>query len=103
MKLTFAAIAIAAACRGTTEPRPAQTMAELEAQLEALRAKYHIAGMSAAIATDQQIAWTKQFGLADLAANRAPSDSTVFHLASLTKPFAATVILQLVDEGKVSL
>jgi hypothetical protein len=28
------------------------------------------------------------------------SDTTVFHLASLTKPFASTVILQLVDEGK---
>jgi CubicO group peptidase (beta-lactamase class C family) len=27
----------------------------------------------------------------------------VYHLASLTKPFAATVLLQLVEEGKVSL
>lgn len=103
MKLTFAAIAIAAACRGVTEPRPAQTMAELEAQLESLRAKYHIVGMSAAITKDQEIPWTKQFGLADIAGNRAVIDSTIFHLASLTKPFAATVILQLVDEGKVSL
>jgi CubicO group peptidase (beta-lactamase class C family) len=33
----------------------------------------------------------------------ASSDTTSFHLASLTKPLAATVILQLVDEGKVSL
>jgi CubicO group peptidase (beta-lactamase class C family) len=35
----------------------------------------------------------------------APSvtDTTVFHLASLTKPLASTVIMQLVDEGKVSL
>jgi CubicO group peptidase (beta-lactamase class C family) len=31
------------------------------------------------------------------------SDTTVFHLASLTKPVAATVILQLVEEGRVSL
>lgn len=31
------------------------------------------------------------------------SDTTVFHLASLTKPLASTVVLQLVDEGKVSL
>ncbi len=103
MKITLAAITIALACRGATEPPPAETMAELEARLEALRAKYHVAGMGAAIAKDQAIVWTKQFGRADIASGRPVIDSTVFHLASLTKPFAATVILQLVDEGKVSL
>jgi CubicO group peptidase (beta-lactamase class C family) len=103
MKTTITAIAIALACRGATEPEPARTMAELEARLESLRAKHHVAGMSAAIAKDQAIVWTKQFGHADVAADRPVNDSTVFHLASLTKPFAATVILQLVDEGKVSL
>lgn len=103
MKLIAAAIAIAAGCRMSSEPVPAQTMAELETQLDALRERYHIAGLSAVIAKDQAIAWRKGFGLADLATSRPIIDSTVFHLASLTKPFAATVILQLVEEGKVSL
>jgi CubicO group peptidase (beta-lactamase class C family) len=102
MKISLV-VAIALACRGVTEPPPAQTMAELEARLEALRVKYHVTGMGAAITKDQTIVWTKQFGQADIAANRPVIDSTIFHLASLTKPFAATVILQLVDEGKVSL
>ena len=102
MKLSLA-LAVVLGCRAATEPVPAQTMAEYEAQLEALRAKYHIAGLSAIITKDQSIAWQKGFGVADIATNRAIIDSTVFHLASLTKPFAATVVLQLVDEGKVSL
>lgn len=34
---------------------------------------------------------------------RAAQDTTVYHLASLTKPFASTVLLQLMEEGKVSL
>ena len=103
MKLSLALVAIAAGCPGVSQPTPARSMAELEVRLEALRTKYHIAGMSAAIAKDQSIAWTKGFGMSDIAARRTVSDSTVFHLASLTKPFAATVILELVDEGKVSL
>jgi CubicO group peptidase (beta-lactamase class C family) len=78
-------------------------MGEFEARLEALRQRYNIAGLSAAIAKDQTIPWKKQFGMANIAANRPVIDSTFFHLASLTKPFAATVILQLVDEGKISL
>jgi CubicO group peptidase (beta-lactamase class C family) len=102
MKIPLAVLAIAFGCRAT-EPTPAQTMAELEARLESLRANYHITGLSAGISREQEIVWTKQFGQADIAANRPVIDSTFFHLASLTKPFAATVILQLIDEGKVSL
>ena len=41
--------------------------------------------------------------MADIAAQRVPGDTTAYHLASLTKPFASTVLLQLVEEGKVSL
>lgn len=47
--------------------------------------------------------WAKGFGLADISTQRAAADTTTYHLASLTKPFASTVLLELVDEGKVSL
>jgi len=103
LSVALAMVALAAGCHSTSEPAPARSMAELEERLDALRTQYHIAGMGAAIAKDQSIAWSRGFGLSDIAARRPVSDSTVFHLASLTKPIAATVILQLVDEGKVSL
>jgi len=90
-------------CHAASEPAPARSMTELEDRLDDLRGRYHIAGMGAAIAKDQSLVWTRGFGVADITANRRVSDATVFHLASLTKPIAATVILQLVDEGKVSL
>jgi CubicO group peptidase (beta-lactamase class C family) len=45
----------------------------------------------------------RYFVISLLAVSCPVSDTTVFHLASLTKPLASTVILQLVDEGLVSL
>ena len=40
---------------------------------------------------------------ADLATGRLATDTTVYHLASITKPFASVVLLQLVQEGEASL
>ena len=59
--------------------------------------------MSAAIAHNGRVAWQKPFGFADLAAQSLVRDTTAFHLASLTKMFAAVVLLRLVDSGLVSL
>jgi len=86
---------------GTTAP--VQSIEEFENRLEALRSADHIAGISAVITNGQQIVWSRGFGDADIAAAHRAEAATVFHLASLTKTFASTVILQLVEEGKVSL
>ena len=59
--------------------------------------------MGAAIASSGRIAWQKPFGLADVSANAPVRDTTTFHLASLTKMFAAAVLLRLVDSGLVAL
>jgi CubicO group peptidase (beta-lactamase class C family) len=82
---------------------PAASIAEFEQRLESLRASSHIAAITAVISNGQQIVWVKAYGIADLTTQRAAADTTVYHLASLTKPFAGTVLLQLVEEGKVSL
>ena len=82
---------------------PAASIPEFEQRLEDLRASSHIPAITAVISNGQQIVWARAYGLSDLAAQRPAADTTVYHLASLTKPFAATVVLQLVEEGKVSL
>ena len=93
----IAAFALAAGCRSTTTTEPSRSLAEFRDNLDRLRVSGHIESISAIVAKDQSIAWSASLGAPTI------TDTTVFHLASLTKPFASTVILQLVDEGKVSL
>ncbi len=59
--------------------------------------------MSAAIVDNGRIAWWRGFGYADGNAELPASDTTGYHLASLTKTFAAIILMQLVEAGEVSL
>ncbi|MGB7624751.1 MAG: serine hydrolase [Terriglobia bacterium] len=78
-------------------------IAHLESAIEGLREDLKIPALSAAIVKDQKVLWSKGFGFAD-AENKIPATAhTSYHLASLTKTFASTLLLQLVQEGKVSL
>jgi CubicO group peptidase (beta-lactamase class C family) len=62
-----------------------------------------IPGIAAAIVKDGEIVWSMGFGYADARDERPATPSTPFHLASLTKPFAAVIVMQLVEQGLVSL
>ena len=104
LSISFA-ILCATACGGGNEitSNPAASIGEFEQRLESMRAGSHIAAITAVISKDQAVVWAKAYGLADVAAQRPAGDTTVYHLASLTKPLAGTVLLQLVQEGKLSL
>ena len=74
-----------------------------ENQVDALRSRLKIPGLSAVVLKDQKVVWVKGFGFADLE-NRVPTTpDTLFHLASITKTFASTLIMQLVEQGKLDL
>src|SRR5262249_39028474 len=45
----------------------------------------------------------KGFGLANLELNAPVTEDTVFEIASVTKPFTATAIMMLVEDGKIGL
>ena len=89
-------------CSKPTEP-VARSIEEFAQRVESLRQQSHIPAISVAIAQNQRIAWSKGYGTVDLATNRMASDTTVYHFASLTKPFAAAILLQLSEEGRISL
>jgi CubicO group peptidase (beta-lactamase class C family) len=75
----------------------------LEAQLEDLRNLLMIPGMSAAVVKDQKLVWAKGFGFADYENKIPATENTPYRIASLTKTFASTLIMQLVEQGKISL
>lgn len=78
-------------------------LARFEAELEALRNLLMIPGLSAAVVKDQKLIWARGFGLADNESRRPATEETPYRIASLTKTFASTLIMQLVEEGKLSL
>jgi CubicO group peptidase (beta-lactamase class C family) len=100
IKYLFAVLLLAVGCSSSGVTEPATSLGDFQAHLERLRVDEHIHAISAVIVKDQSIAWSYS---ASSPGAGAISDSTSFHLASLTKPLASTVILQLVDEGTVSL
>jgi CubicO group peptidase (beta-lactamase class C family) len=59
--------------------------------------------MVAGIVRDGQVIWTKDYGYENTAQQKPVTNATIFHLASLTKTFASTVIIQLVHENKIDL
>src|SRR5919106_1223465 len=78
-------------------------IARLETQLESLRQELKIPAYSAAIVKDQKVIWAKGFGSADVENKIPATEHTAYHLASLTKTFASTILMQLVQEGKIKL
>jgi CubicO group peptidase (beta-lactamase class C family) len=100
IRYSLVALMLAVSCQSPDVTAPATSLDDFSNHLERLRINGHIHAITAVIVKDQAIVWSRSLGGEDPG---AITDTTVFHLASLTKPFASTVILQLMDEGKVSL
>ena len=110
----FASALLAIASSAFSQPVPGKNSSDassqdnkrlerFEKQVDVLRDLLQIPGMSAAIIKDQDVLWAKGFGFVDLEHHTPVTPNTVFHLASITKTFAATLILKLVEEGKLDL
>lgn len=80
---------------------------ETEARLDQLMVdtmkKYNAPGMTMGIWVPGKGSFVRAKGVADLATGRRMNARDIFRIGSLTKTFTATVILQLIDEGKVRL
>src|SRR6476620_11838905 len=81
----------------------AERFSNLEQRLDGLREQLKIPAMSCAIVKDQKVVWAKGFGFADVEKKIPATEHTSYHLASLTKTFASTILMQLVQEGKIKL
>lgn len=80
--------------------------AEVQQQLRTIASnglsKAGAPGMSVAV-TFEGAHWSDGFGLADVENEVRVTPDTVFRIASITKPIAATAVMQLVERGRVSL
>ena len=62
-----------------------------------------IAGMAIGIVRNGQLVYARGFGVRDLNTGQPVTESSLFHVASVSKPFAATAVMQLACAGKLDL
>ena len=99
-------INIQAQSRVPTQPtsrNDLQRLRRLESQFEQMRQLLKIPGMSVAVVKDDRVLWSKGFGYADIQKRIPATPRTVYYIASLTKTFATTLLMQLVEQGKLDL
>jgi CubicO group peptidase (beta-lactamase class C family) len=92
-----------AICACNQAMAPARNIQEFEGRMRDLQAEARIPGLTVGISHTGDVPWIKGFGTMNVASGDTTTDSTSYHLASLTKTFASTILLQLVEEQKLSL
>jgi len=75
----------------------------LETWIEAQQEFRDIPGIAIGLVYDQELVYSKGFGYADLAQKKQVTTQTPFRIASMTKTFTATALMQLRDAGKLRL
>lgn len=75
----------------------------LSAWIESRMAYAGQPGLSIGVIYDRELIWAQGFGHADVARKEAASPQTIYRIASITKLFTSTAILQLRDAQKLQL
>lgn len=98
--VSFACVSFAVLVAGCSEPDPtALRDQEFAAIVAEARDAAGSPGLSAAVAVDGALVWSGASGLADIE-NAVPATAeSVYRIASISKPIAATAIMHLAEQG----
>jgi CubicO group peptidase (beta-lactamase class C family) len=64
---------------------------------------YELPGFAVGIIKDDKVIYAKGFGVKEIGKLDSVNSESLFHMASLSKPFVAMAIMQLVDKKKIKL
>jgi CubicO group peptidase (beta-lactamase class C family) len=84
-------------------PLPAVKLEKIEAAITAWLSLNKSPALSIAVVLDNQMRWSKGYGLADVENSVPAKADTAYRLASIAKSITAIAVLQLVELGKLEL
>ena len=108
----FRAFSIALACgallaeRAICQALPPRAVTGIEVAdslVSAEFAKDSLGSITVGVIAGSRLAWTRSVGFADMKARRPADRNTVYRIASITKPFTAVMLMQLVAAGRVQM
>lgn len=77
--------------------------AQPEEAIDSIMRANDVVGLSVAVVREGRIVYAKAFGLSDLETRQPLREEQLFRIASISKSFSATSIMQLVEAGRISL
>jgi CubicO group peptidase (beta-lactamase class C family) len=80
-----------------------QAVTRITERIDQIVLDQRLPGLAVGIVRDQELVWSAGFGHADLETKRRPDEETISRVASITKTFTATAIMQLRDDGLLTL
>ncbi len=86
-----------------TDDIPDSAVKLLEAAIEHERVTKNIPAMSVAIVSQDRVVWAKGFGFNDQQQSKPASEHSVYRVGSVSKLFTDIAVMQLVEQGKLSL
>ena len=101
-------VGLAAAGGTARAPLRAQTadryQATLQPLIEQVLLRQQRPGLAIAVVEQNRVVYARGFGVKRLGSEDDPiTTRSLFHMASITKPFVATSLMQLVEKGKIDL
>lgn len=101
--VTMAALFVAVAGAGDQKPVESAAYAPINAKMREFVDAKQCAGAVTLVVHKGQVVHLGAVGSADIAANKPMQVDAMFGIASMTKPIAATAVLILQDEGRLSI
>lgn len=74
-----------------------------DAAIASIMNEFSVTGLSVAVVKKNKIIYSKSFGYQNKETKKPLSSDHLFRIASISKSFSATAIMQLVEKGKISL
>lgn len=76
---------------------------KIETEIAGIMKDRAVVGLAVAVVKKGEIVYAHSFGLKDIESNTPLKNNNLFRIASISKSFSATAIMQLVEAGKLSL
>lgn len=103
MKYAIYIILLFASIFGTNETQAQSNNPKLDKFLSKAMKKSDRIGMQAAYISDGELQWAGSYGIKTYQKEDQINDSTLFMVASLSKPVTALALMKLYDDGKIEL
>lgn len=96
-------VSVLVGCLENEDSERAAEIVAIDSLVEGMLSRFDIPGVAIAVTKDSSLFYANAYGLSNVESKKTLTVDQNFHFASVSKPFVATAIVQLAEQGKLQL